>query len=77
MSHHPTPISIVKACQTLPDEPGSLEPARETLLELGGDDSHPVWKRLEAAVAELNAATDEAANLMEGLHEQLEGMRYD
>ena len=46
-------------------------------LELGGDDSHPVWKRLEAAVAELNDATDEAANLMEGLHEQLEGMRYD
>ena len=24
---HPTPISIVKACQTLPDEPKNLEPA--------------------------------------------------
>lgn len=77
MSYHPTPISIVKACQTLPDEPGSLEPARDTLLELGGDDTHPVWKRLEAAVTELRDATDEMALLMESLHDQLEGMRYD
>lgn len=77
MSHHPEPISIVKACQTLPDEPESLEAARDTLLELGGDDTHPAFKRLEAAVAELTAATTEMAELMEGLHDQLEGMRYD
>jgi hypothetical protein len=77
MSHHPEPISIVKACQTLPDEPQSLQPARDTLLELGGDPSHPTWKRLESAVKELSEATDEMAALMEGLHDQLEGMRYD
>jgi len=77
MSHHPEPISIVKACQTLPDEPESLEPARDTLLELGGDPSHPTFKRLEAAVTELREATDEMTLLMESLHDQLEGMRYD
>lgn len=77
MSHHPEPISIVKACQTLPDEPESLEPARDTLLELGGDPSHPTFKRLEAAVSELREATDEMTLLMESLHDQLEGMRYD
>lgn len=77
MSHHPEPISIVKACKTLPDEPQSLEPARDTLLELGGDDTHPAFKRLENAVKELTAATDEMAALMEDLHDQLEGVRYD
>lgn len=77
MSHHPEPISIVKACQTLPDEPQSLEPARDTLLELGGDDTHPTFKRLENAVKELTEATNEMAELMEGLHDQLGGMRYD
>ena len=77
MSHHPEPISIFRACQTLPDEPESLEPARDTLLELGGDPSHPTFKRLENAVTELTEATNEMAALMEGLHDQLEGMRYD
>jgi len=77
MSHHPEPISIVRACQTLPDEPESLEPARDTLLELGGDPSHPTFKRLEKAVEELRDATDEMTLLMESLHDQLEGMRYD
>jgi hypothetical protein len=77
MSHHPEPISIYKACQTLPDEPESLEPARDTLLELGGDPAHPTFKRLEIAVRELTEATDEMALLMESLHDDLEGMRYD
>ncbi len=77
MSHHPDPISIVKACQTLPDEPESLEPARDTLLELGGDPGHPIFKRLENAVLELTEATNEMATHMEDLHDQLEGMRYD
>jgi len=77
MSHHPEPISIVKACQTLPDEPESLQPARDTLLELGGDPSHPTFKRLENAVLELTEATNEMALLMEDLHDQLGGMRYD
>jgi hypothetical protein len=77
MSYHPEPISIVKACQTLPDEPESLEPARDTLLELGGDPSHPTFKRLQNAVTELTEATNEMAELMEDLHDQLEGMRYD
>ena len=77
MSHHPEPISIVRACQTLPDEPESLEPARDTLLELGGDPTHPTFKRLENAVKELTEATNEMAELMEGLHDQLGGMRYD
>ena len=77
MSHHPEPISIFRACQTLPDEPESLEPARDTLLELGGDPSHPTFKRLESAVTELRDATDEMTLLMESLHDQLEGMRYE
>ena len=77
MSHHPEPISIVRACQTLPDEPQSLEPARDTLLELGGDPTHPAFKRLQNAVTELAEATNEMAELMEDLHDQLEGMRYE
>jgi hypothetical protein len=77
MSYHPEPISIVKACQTLPDEPESLEPARDTLLELGGDPSHPTFKRLQSAVTELREATDEMTLLMEDLHDQLGGMSYD
>ena len=77
MSHHPEAISIFKAVSYLPEEVKNLEPARDTILELGGELSDPVWQRLEKAVTELNAATDEAALLMEALHDQIEGMRYE
>ena len=77
MSHHPEAISIFKAISYLPEEPKNLEPARDTILEMGGDTNCSVWKRLEAAVTELNDARDEAIHLMEALHDQLEGMRYD
>jgi hypothetical protein len=77
MSHHPEPISFWNAVDKLPEEPKNLEPARDTILEMGGDTNCSVWKRLEAAVSELNDARDEAIHLMEELHDQLEGMRYD
>lgn len=77
MSHHPEVISIFKAMSYLPEEVKNLEPARDTILELGGDTSDPVWQRLEKAVSELNDATNEAALLMESLHDQIEGMRYE
>ena len=77
MSHYPEPISIFKAVSYLPDEIKNLDPARETVCELGGDTNDPVWQRLEQAVTELNAAADEAALLMESLHDEIEALRHE